>query len=181
MTGLLAGLWEFPGLLQEETSSDHKHKEILSAEVNRILGTCCTGSLLQDVGEVGFMSPTDLPQTHIDLFNGFWNLSLSLSIFFSLFAGCSHFLPHPPDARGSQFVFERHRHTYLQWKCAVAHQICTARSCCVHGCEKGVCIFYFSLCLFWQCVCSSAVNPRPSLTEQVFLQKQCKCLFKDFF
>lgn len=50
--GLLAGLWEFPSLLQEEKSSDLKHKEILSDEINRILGTRCTGSLLQDVGEV---------------------------------------------------------------------------------------------------------------------------------
>lgn len=69
MTGLLAGLWEFPSLLQEEKSSDLKHKEILSDEINRILGTRCTGRLLQDVGEVGFMSPTDLPHTHIHFFN----------------------------------------------------------------------------------------------------------------
>lgn len=59
VTGLLAGMWEFPGLLQEEKKSDVKDKEILCAEINRILGTRLTHSLMQDVGEVSVKSPTD--------------------------------------------------------------------------------------------------------------------------
>lgn len=58
-TGLLAGMWEFPGLLQEEKNSDVKDKEILCAEINRILGTRLTHSLMQDVGEVSLKSPTE--------------------------------------------------------------------------------------------------------------------------
>lgn len=72
------------------------------------------------------------------------------------FTGCSHLLPHPPDVCGSQLVFEGCRHTCLQWKCAVGHQICASGSCCVHRREKGVhiCIF-FSYIYFLHCVCSS--------------------------
>nr|XP_046247480.1 adenine DNA glycosylase isoform X2 [Scatophagus argus] len=50
--GLLAGLWEFPGLLQEEQRSDMKQKAALCAEISRILGTSVTDSPLQYVGEV---------------------------------------------------------------------------------------------------------------------------------
>lgn len=116
MTGLLAGLWEFPSLLQEEKSSDHKHKKNLSDEINRILGTHCTGSLLQDVGEVGFLCHTDLPHAHTYTFSMAFGSPLLL-FFFSFthrFTGCSHLLPHPPDVCGSQLVFEGCRHTCLQ-------------------------------------------------------------------
>lgn len=64
-----------------------------------------------------------------------------------LFAGGSHLLPHPPDVRGSQFAFEGSSHTNTDWKCTVAHQICSAGSCCVHRSEKG---FYF---VYRVCVC----------------------------
>ncbi|XP_076582204.1 adenine DNA glycosylase [Chaetodon auriga] len=50
--GLLAGLWEFPSLLQEEKSSDMKQRRALCAQTSRILGTHLTDSLLQYVGEV---------------------------------------------------------------------------------------------------------------------------------
>lgn len=105
MTGLLAGLWEFPSLLQEEKSSDIKHKEILSDEINRILGTRCTSSLLQDVGEVGFMSPTDLPHTHTrSLFQCLFNLlSLSVSLFL-LLTVCRLFTSSPTSTRRMWFT-----------------------------------------------------------------------------
>ncbi|KAG8003628.1 Adenine DNA glycosylase [Nibea albiflora] len=50
--GLLAGLWEFPSLLQEEKTSDVKQKQALCSEISRLLGTRLTDSLLQYVGEV---------------------------------------------------------------------------------------------------------------------------------
>uniref|UniRef100_A0A3Q3XK04 Adenine DNA glycosylase n=1 Tax=Mola mola TaxID=94237 RepID=A0A3Q3XK04_MOLML len=50
--GLLAGLWEFPALLQAEKNSDVKEKKALCAEISRLLGTRLTDSLLQYVGEV---------------------------------------------------------------------------------------------------------------------------------
>ncbi|XP_044056352.1 adenine DNA glycosylase [Siniperca chuatsi] len=50
--GLLAGLWEFPSLLLEEKSSEMKQKQVLCAEISRILGTHLTENLLQYVGEV---------------------------------------------------------------------------------------------------------------------------------
>lgn len=50
--GLLAGLWEFPALLQAEKNSDIKEKKALCAEINRLLGTGLTDGLLQYVGEV---------------------------------------------------------------------------------------------------------------------------------
>ncbi|KAL7397690.1 hypothetical protein ABVT39_026473 [Epinephelus coioides] len=50
--GLLAGLWEFPSLLQEEKSSEMKQKRALCAQISRILGTPLTESLVQYVGEV---------------------------------------------------------------------------------------------------------------------------------
>ncbi|XP_041792127.1 adenine DNA glycosylase isoform X2 [Chelmon rostratus] len=50
--GLLAGLWEFPSLLQEEKSSDTKQRRALCAGISRVLGTHLTDSLLQYVGEV---------------------------------------------------------------------------------------------------------------------------------
>ncbi|XP_019125815.2 adenine DNA glycosylase isoform X1 [Larimichthys crocea] len=50
--GLLAGLWEFPSLLQEEKTSDVKQKQALCSEISRISGTRLTDSLLQYVGEV---------------------------------------------------------------------------------------------------------------------------------
>ncbi len=52
LSGLLAGLWEFPSLLQEEKSSEMKQKRALCAEISRILGIHLTESLLQYVGEV---------------------------------------------------------------------------------------------------------------------------------
>lgn len=56
--GLLAGLWEFPSLLQEEKSSDTKQRRALCAGISRVLGTHLTDSLLQYVGEVSLMSIT---------------------------------------------------------------------------------------------------------------------------
>ncbi|XP_070688277.1 uncharacterized protein mutyh [Pempheris klunzingeri] len=50
--GLLAGLWEFPSLVQEEKSSAMKEKRALCAEISRILGTHLTESLFQYAGEV---------------------------------------------------------------------------------------------------------------------------------
>uniref|UniRef100_A0A671UR16 Adenine DNA glycosylase n=1 Tax=Sparus aurata TaxID=8175 RepID=A0A671UR16_SPAAU len=50
--GLLAGMWEFPSLLQEEKSSEMKQKKALCAEISKKLGTRLTDSLLQHVGEV---------------------------------------------------------------------------------------------------------------------------------
>lgn len=49
--GLLAGLWEFPSLLQEEKSSEIKQKRALCATISKILKTDLTESL-QYVGEV---------------------------------------------------------------------------------------------------------------------------------
>lgn len=72
--GLLAGMWEFLGLLQEEKNSDVKGKEILCAEINRILGTRLTHSLIQDVGEVSLKSTTDT-MTHTCTFTCILNLS----------------------------------------------------------------------------------------------------------
>lgn len=63
LTGLLAGLWEFPALLQEEKNSDIKEKKALCAEINRILGTHLTDGLLQCVGEVSLTSATYLAYT----------------------------------------------------------------------------------------------------------------------
>ncbi|XP_056270291.1 adenine DNA glycosylase isoform X2 [Pseudoliparis swirei] len=51
-TGLLAGLWEFPSLLQEEKSSEVKEKRALCTQVSGLLGTHLTESLFQYVGEV---------------------------------------------------------------------------------------------------------------------------------
>ncbi|KAM9358050.1 adenine DNA glycosylase [Symphorus nematophorus] len=50
--GLLAGLWEFPSLLQEEKTSEKKQKQALCADISRVLGTNLTDSLVQYVGEV---------------------------------------------------------------------------------------------------------------------------------
>ncbi|XP_068174797.1 adenine DNA glycosylase-like isoform X2 [Antennarius striatus] len=50
--GLLAGLWEFPSLLQEEKSSEVKQKKALCAEISRISGMHLTDDLMQLVGEV---------------------------------------------------------------------------------------------------------------------------------
>ncbi|XP_068447215.1 uncharacterized protein mutyh [Clinocottus analis] len=50
--GLLAGLWEFPSLLQEEKSSEMKEKSTLCTQISKLLGTHLTESLLQYVGEV---------------------------------------------------------------------------------------------------------------------------------
>lgn len=63
LTGLLAGLWEFPSLLQEEKDSEMKQKKELCAEISRILGTHLTNSRLQYVGEVGLMFTTYLSHT----------------------------------------------------------------------------------------------------------------------
>ncbi|XP_059197135.1 adenine DNA glycosylase [Centropristis striata] len=50
--GLLAGLWEFPSLLQEEQSSEIRQKRALCAQISGLLGTSLSQSLLQYVGEV---------------------------------------------------------------------------------------------------------------------------------
>ncbi|XP_015225819.1 PREDICTED: A/G-specific adenine DNA glycosylase isoform X1 [Cyprinodon variegatus] len=50
--GLLAGLWEFPSLLQQESNAEVKHRKALCEEVNRILRSCLNEHLLQYVGEV---------------------------------------------------------------------------------------------------------------------------------
>ncbi|XP_068599613.1 adenine DNA glycosylase [Brachionichthys hirsutus] len=49
--GLLAGLWDFPSLLQEEKSSEVEQKKALCAEISRISGMHLTADL-QRVGEV---------------------------------------------------------------------------------------------------------------------------------
>ncbi|XP_054458782.1 adenine DNA glycosylase [Anoplopoma fimbria] len=50
--GLLAGLWEFPSLLQGEKSSDVKEKRALCTQISGLLGTHLAESLFQYVGEV---------------------------------------------------------------------------------------------------------------------------------
>lgn len=60
-TGLLAGLWEFPCVPQEDKNGNIKEKKVLCSEINRILGTSLTHSLLQYVGEVIL---TSLSWTH---------------------------------------------------------------------------------------------------------------------
>lgn len=65
LTGLLAGLWEFPSLQQEEKNSEIKEKKLLCAEINRILGSHLTDSLLQSVGEVSLKSTTHRSHTHL--------------------------------------------------------------------------------------------------------------------
>lgn len=49
--GLLAGLWQFPSLLEVE-NSEAEHKRALCAEVCRIVGTGFSENLLEFVGEV---------------------------------------------------------------------------------------------------------------------------------
>lgn len=51
-TGLLAGLWEFPCVPHENKNGNSEEKKVLCAEINRILGTSLTHSLVQYVGEV---------------------------------------------------------------------------------------------------------------------------------
>ncbi|KAL6107791.1 mutyh [Pungitius sinensis] len=51
-TGLLAGLWEFPGLLQGEKSSSSKDKAALCARVSGLLAGDLTESLFRYAGEV---------------------------------------------------------------------------------------------------------------------------------
>ncbi|KAK3566292.1 hypothetical protein QTP86_031030 [Hemibagrus guttatus] len=48
--GLLAGMWELPSMLLEEGVSEKKHRDMLSAEVQRIVGTAPES--LQYIGEV---------------------------------------------------------------------------------------------------------------------------------
>ncbi|KAM6938789.1 adenine DNA glycosylase [Lycodopsis pacificus] len=50
--GLLAGLWEFPSLLQGEKSAGMKEKRALCAQISGLLGTHLTESLFRYVGEV---------------------------------------------------------------------------------------------------------------------------------
>lgn len=57
-TGLLAGLWEFPCVPLEDRNGRVEEKKVLCAEINRILGTSLTPSLLQYVGEVILTSPS---------------------------------------------------------------------------------------------------------------------------
>lgn len=54
-TGLLAGLWEFPSVPNKAKNGNVEEKKVLCAEINRILGTSLTYSLLQYVGEVILM------------------------------------------------------------------------------------------------------------------------------
>ncbi|KAM8874503.1 adenine DNA glycosylase isoform 3-T5 [Spinachia spinachia] len=49
--GLLAGLWEFPSLLQGEKSCESKDKTALCAQISALLATDVTESLLQPAGE----------------------------------------------------------------------------------------------------------------------------------
>lgn len=55
-TGLLAGLWDFPCVALADKNGSIEEKRVLCAEINRILGTGLTPSLLQYVGEVILMS-----------------------------------------------------------------------------------------------------------------------------
>ncbi|MCI4380509.1 hypothetical protein PGIGA_G00240750 [Pangasianodon gigas] len=48
--GLLAGMWELPSMLLEEGVSEKKHRDLLKAEVQRIVGTATES--FQYVGEV---------------------------------------------------------------------------------------------------------------------------------
>ncbi|XP_072537300.1 A/G-specific adenine DNA glycosylase [Salminus brasiliensis] len=50
--GLLAGMWELPSMLLEEGIPEKKHRGLLSAEVQRILGTSPDEESLQHLGEV---------------------------------------------------------------------------------------------------------------------------------
>ncbi|XP_076857400.1 uncharacterized protein LOC143511708 [Brachyhypopomus gauderio] len=51
-TGLLAGMWELPSVLLEEGIPEEKHRTLLSAEVQRILGTSPDEESFQYLGEV---------------------------------------------------------------------------------------------------------------------------------
>ncbi|XP_062412517.1 adenine DNA glycosylase [Sardina pilchardus] len=50
--GLLAGMWELPGVLEEEGSSEMKLKKSLCAEVGKLLGVLLDKEPLEFVGEV---------------------------------------------------------------------------------------------------------------------------------
>uniref|UniRef100_A0A8B9JEM9 Adenine DNA glycosylase n=1 Tax=Astyanax mexicanus TaxID=7994 RepID=A0A8B9JEM9_ASTMX len=50
--GLLAGMWELPSMLLEEGISEKKHRGLLSAEVQRVLGTSPDEESFQYLGEV---------------------------------------------------------------------------------------------------------------------------------
>ncbi|XP_041913639.1 adenine DNA glycosylase [Alosa sapidissima] len=50
--GLLAGMWELPGVLEEEGSSEIKCKKSLCAEVGKLLGVLLDREPLEFVGEV---------------------------------------------------------------------------------------------------------------------------------
>lgn len=134
--GLLAGLWEFPGLLVEGENSEVQQKRALCAELRTILGTHLTESLFQYVGEVS--SNVNALQHFTPLTSSLFVQPLSLTHF----AGGSHLLPHPPDLCGSQRVFEGQWHTNADGQRAVAHQIRPAGSCRIHRSEKGLCIVH---------------------------------------
>uniref|UniRef100_A0AAY5F3F4 Adenine DNA glycosylase n=1 Tax=Electrophorus electricus TaxID=8005 RepID=A0AAY5F3F4_ELEEL len=51
-TGLLAGMWELPSILLEEDIPGKKHRALLSAEVQRIVGTSPDEDSFQYLGEV---------------------------------------------------------------------------------------------------------------------------------
>ncbi|CAN9500512.1 unnamed protein product [Ophioblennius macclurei] len=71
--GLLAGLWEFPSIPLEEESSAKKQKRALCDEINRLLATHLTDSLLQYVGEVLHIF------SHISQTNVVYSISLTES------------------------------------------------------------------------------------------------------
>lgn len=51
-TGLLAGMWELPGVLTEEGASAAKQKKALCAEMGKTLGVQLDKQPLEFVGEV---------------------------------------------------------------------------------------------------------------------------------
>lgn len=157
VTGLLAGMWEFPGLLQEEKKSDIKDKEILCAEINRILGTRLTHSLMQDVGEVSL----NLRQTHTH-FHLHTELILSLMVRLQVVHIFSHI--HQTYVVYSLRLTDadtRARSENVQWLTRSALQ-----EAAVSTAVKKVFISV-THCVFVH-IWSSAVNQMLFLTENIF-------------
>lgn len=158
VAGLLAGMWEFPGLLQEEKKSDVKDKEILCAEINRILGTHLTHSVMQDVGEVSLKSPTDThtySRLHIELI-------LSLMVRWQVVHIFSHI--HQTYVVHSLRLMDADTHARsenVQWLTRSALQ-----EAAVSTAVKKVFISV-TRCVFVH-LRSSAVNQMSSLTENIF-------------
>lgn len=153
-------MWEFPGLLQEK-NSDLKDREILCAEINRILGTRLTHSLMQDVGEVILKSPTETVYDTHTHFHLHIDLILSLMVRLQVVHIFSHI--HQTYVVHSLRLKDADTHARsenVQWLTRSALQ-----EAAVSTAVKKVFIS-FTLRVFVH-VFSSAVNRRLSLTENM--------------